>query len=55
MPMVFDDGSTQSRLMPRHQNGANIGYADGHVKYRRPAQTVRSANDNDWRRNPTTP
>jgi prepilin-type processing-associated H-X9-DG protein len=53
-PFAFNV-STQARLLTRHQNGANIAYADGHSKWRRLEQTWRSYNDNDWRRNPTTP
>lgn len=53
-PFAFDV-STQARLLTRHQNGANIAYADGHSKFVRLQQTWRSYNDNDWRRNPTTP
>jgi len=53
-PFAFDV-TTQSRVLARHQNGANIAYADGHSKWVRPVQTWRSYNDNDWRRDPTTP
>ncbi|HLK59327.1 MAG TPA: DUF1559 domain-containing protein [Chthonomonadaceae bacterium] len=53
-PWAFDV-SNQARLLARHQNGANIAYSDGHSKWRRPEQTWRSYNDNDWRRNPTVP
>jgi len=37
------------------QGGVNIAYADFHAKWRNIGQTWRSYNDNDWRRNPTTP
>lgn len=53
-PWAFDVAS-QSRLLARHQGGANVAYADGHSKWRRPEQTWRSYNDNDWRRNPVVP
>ena len=53
-PWAFDV-STQSRFLARHQGGGNVSYSDGHAKWRRPEQTWRSYNDNDWRRNPTTP
>jgi len=46
---------TQGRLLGRHQGGANIAYGDGHAKWIKPEKTWRSHNDNDWRRNPTTP
>ncbi len=46
---------TQAALAPRHQNGSNIAYSDGHAKFKRPEQTWRSYTDNDWRRNPQTP
>jgi prepilin-type N-terminal cleavage/methylation domain-containing protein/prepilin-type processing-associated H-X9-DG protein len=35
--------------------GVNLGYADGHAKWRNISQTWRSYDDNDWRRNPTVP
>lgn len=53
-PFAFDV-STQARFIARHTQGGNVAYADGHSKWRRPEQTWRSYNDNDWRRNPTTP
>jgi prepilin-type N-terminal cleavage/methylation domain-containing protein/prepilin-type processing-associated H-X9-DG protein len=37
------------------EGGVNIAYADFHAKWRNINQTWRSYNDNDWRRNPTTP
>ncbi len=37
------------------QGGVNIAYADFHAKWRNINQTWRSYNDNDWRKNPTTP
>jgi len=37
------------------EGGVNIAYGDFHAKYRNINQTWRSYNDNDWRRNPTTP
>jgi prepilin-type processing-associated H-X9-DG protein len=57
-PWVFDDAALpdanqQARFVPRHQQGGNIAYADGHSKWTRPQQTWRSYADNDWRRNPT--
>ena len=64
-----DPSLLQSRLWPRHgdrkvvgngsyldvKGGVNLGYGDFHAKWRNIAQTWRSYNDNDWRRNPTTP
>ena len=68
---INDPTKLQSRLWPRHgdrkiqasadgsylsvQGGVNIGYGDFHAKWRNIGQTWRSYNDNDWRRNPTTP
>ncbi|RYG26287.1 DUF1559 domain-containing protein [bacterium] len=46
------DNQQQARFNPRHNKGGNIAYADGHAKYRKPEQTWRSYNDNDWRKNP---
>ena len=62
---------TQSRVFPHHGDavvtastsggtttvtgGANFGYSDGHAKWRNINQTWRSYDDNDWRRDPTTP
>jgi prepilin-type N-terminal cleavage/methylation domain-containing protein/prepilin-type processing-associated H-X9-DG protein len=62
---------TQSRPFPHHgdavvtastsggstfvSGGVNLGYADGHAKWRNLSQTWRTYDDNDWRRNPTTP
>ncbi|CAN5527401.1 hypothetical protein BH11ARM2_BH11ARM2_01870 [soil metagenome] len=48
------DDQQQARMVPRHNGGANIAYADGHAKFRKIEQTWRTYNDNDWRRNPTT-
>lgn len=53
-PWAFDI-TVQSRFTARHTEGGNIAYSDGHSKWKRPNQTWRSYNDNDWRRNPTTP
>ena len=62
---------TQSRPYPHHGDevvtastsggsttvtgGANFGYSDGHAKWRNINQTWRTYDDNDWRRNPSTP
>jgi prepilin-type N-terminal cleavage/methylation domain-containing protein/prepilin-type processing-associated H-X9-DG protein len=35
--------------------GVNLGYADGHAKWKNINATWRSYDDNDWRRDPTTP
>lgn len=50
-PWAFDV-PTQARFIARHQGGGNVAYSDGHAKWKRPEQTWRSYNDNDWRRNP---
>jgi prepilin-type N-terminal cleavage/methylation domain-containing protein/prepilin-type processing-associated H-X9-DG protein len=57
-PFVFDDASQpddkqQARPLPRHSNGTNFAYADGHAKWSKLEQTWRTPYDNDWRRNPT--
>jgi prepilin-type N-terminal cleavage/methylation domain-containing protein/prepilin-type processing-associated H-X9-DG protein len=59
-PWAFDDATLpdtqqQARFLPRHSGGGNIAYGDGHAKWKKPEQLWRSYNDNDWRRNPTTP
>jgi prepilin-type N-terminal cleavage/methylation domain-containing protein/prepilin-type processing-associated H-X9-DG protein len=59
-PWAFDDSALpdsqqQARFMPRHSGGGSIAYGDGHAKWKKPEQTWRTYNDNDWRRNPTTP
>jgi prepilin-type processing-associated H-X9-DG protein len=62
---------TQARPYPHHgdavvtpstsggvtlvSGGVNLGYADGHAKWRNISQTWRTYDDNDWRRNPTIP
>jgi len=64
-------GKTQARPYPHHgdavvtastsggtttvSGGVNVGYSDTHAKWRNVSQTWRSYDDNDWRRNPTTP
>jgi prepilin-type N-terminal cleavage/methylation domain-containing protein len=64
-------GKTQARPYPHHGDaslmpggpngstiitgGVNLGYADTHAKWRNINQTWRTYDDNDWRRNPTTP
>jgi prepilin-type N-terminal cleavage/methylation domain-containing protein/prepilin-type processing-associated H-X9-DG protein len=53
-PWAFDV-PTQARMLARHQNGASIAYSDGHSRWRRPEQTWRSYEDNDWRRDPVVP
>jgi prepilin-type N-terminal cleavage/methylation domain-containing protein len=35
--------------------GVNVGYADTHAKWRNLSATWRSYDDNDWRRDPSTP
>jgi len=46
---------TQAAVNSRHQGGANVGYADGHAKFRKYTQLWRTINDNDFRYDPTTP
>lgn len=42
--------TSQAGLTSRHQNGANIGFADGHVKWEQPQATWTDALHNQWRR-----
>jgi prepilin-type N-terminal cleavage/methylation domain-containing protein/prepilin-type processing-associated H-X9-DG protein len=56
-PWAFDDSAQpdanqQGRFLPRHQQGGNIAYGDGHAKWTRLEQTWKSYDNNDWRRNP---
>jgi prepilin-type N-terminal cleavage/methylation domain-containing protein/prepilin-type processing-associated H-X9-DG protein len=56
-PWAFDDKAQpdirqQARFLPRHSGGGNIAYADGHAKWRKPEQTWRTIQDNEWRRHP---
>lgn len=59
-PQPFEfDNLTQARPLARHQNGTNFGYADGHVKWKKPEQTYTKNPDgswnhlnNEWRRTP---
>jgi prepilin-type N-terminal cleavage/methylation domain-containing protein len=37
------------------EGGVNLGYSDGHAKWKKVEATWRSYDDNDWRRNPTQP
>lgn len=42
--------SSQAGLVARHSDGANIGFADGHVKWEHPEATWTNAEQNQWRR-----
>jgi len=42
--------NSQAALIARHQNGANIGFADGHVKWKHVQDTWKSLTDNNWNR-----
>jgi prepilin-type N-terminal cleavage/methylation domain-containing protein/prepilin-type processing-associated H-X9-DG protein len=44
----FPAVTNQAGLLARHIGGANIGFADGHVKWERPEQTWTSATQNQW-------
>jgi len=48
-PGVGPDGTTIVN------GGVNFGHGDGHAKWENVNQTWRSYDDNDWRRDPTTP
>jgi prepilin-type processing-associated H-X9-DG protein len=39
----------QAAVIGRHTDGANVGYSDGHVKFRKLNQLWRSKTDNDFR------
>jgi prepilin-type N-terminal cleavage/methylation domain-containing protein/prepilin-type processing-associated H-X9-DG protein len=43
---------SQAAIIARHTGGLNVGYADGHVKFRRVEQLWRSYADNDFRTDP---
>lgn len=52
-PWAFDDAASanqQARLLPRHGDRASCVFADGHAELKKPSQTWRSSEDNDWRR-----
>jgi prepilin-type N-terminal cleavage/methylation domain-containing protein/prepilin-type processing-associated H-X9-DG protein len=52
-PWAFDDSGSanqQARLLARHNERASLTYADGHAESKKPSQTWRSGDDNDWRR-----
>lgn len=38
----------QAAIAARHQGGVNVGYSDGHAKYRKVGQLWRSRTDNDF-------
>ena len=42
----------QAAIVPRHRDGLNTLYSDGHVKYKKPLQLWRSFADNDFRTDP---
>jgi len=44
--------ASQSAPSPRHTGGANFAFADGHAKWLHVAQTIKSWQNNYWRRNP---
>jgi prepilin-type N-terminal cleavage/methylation domain-containing protein/prepilin-type processing-associated H-X9-DG protein len=55
-PFEFDDSASsaqQGRIFPRHFDGVNILFADGHVKWLKPEKTYQSSTNNFWRRNPS--
>ncbi len=39
----------QAAVSPRHQKGVNVGYSDGHAKFRQVNQLWRTQTDNDFR------
>lgn len=51
-PWEFDVTS-QARFIPRHQDGGNVAFSDGHAKWSRPETTYKTHINNYWRRNPT--
>ncbi|MBI2298287.1 MAG: hypothetical protein HYU66_04930 [Armatimonadetes bacterium] len=57
-PWAFDDSALpdaqqQARFIPRHNEGGNVGYADGHSKWIRREASWQSYSSNQWRRNPS--
>ena len=49
----FTASAKQAAVAPRHRQGFNALYSDGHVKYRKVQQIWRSKEDNDFRTDPT--
>jgi prepilin-type processing-associated H-X9-DG protein len=45
----FPASQTQAAAVARHNGGLNVGYSDGHVKFRKLSQLYVSATDNDFR------
>lgn len=50
---VSPGSTSQANFRPRHQDGANVGFADGHAKWLKFEQTWKTFTDNYWRRNPS--
>ena len=48
----FTTSDAQAAIVARHTGGLNVGYSDGHVKFRRVEQLWRSYADNDFRTDP---
>lgn len=46
----FPASNAQAALIARHQGGANIGFADGHVKWKHVQDTWQSPTQNNWDR-----
>ena len=47
---VYAPSNAQAALIARHQGGANIGFADGHVKWKHLQDTWKSVTENNWNR-----
>jgi prepilin-type processing-associated H-X9-DG protein/prepilin-type N-terminal cleavage/methylation domain-containing protein len=47
---LFPASNAQAALIARHQGGANIGFADGHVKWKHLQDTWQSLTQNNWDR-----
>ena len=50
---TFTASAKQAAVAPRHRQGFNALYSDGHVKYEKVQQIWRSKQDNDFRTDPT--
>ena len=49
---TFTASAKQAAIAPRHRQGFNALYSDGHVKYKKVQQIWRSKTDNDFRTDP---
>jgi prepilin-type processing-associated H-X9-DG protein len=48
MQISDDKGTPPGRIVPRHIDGANLAFTDGHVKWLRPEAILPSMFNPDW-------